>query len=75
MIKPPALRPGDRIAALSPLDVRHEDHTIRVVLAGQKQDTEVVLAEQMSEPLLSMCRASTPGRVRTFTLVSIEATG
>ncbi|OBJ53397.1 sucrase ferredoxin [Mycobacterium sp. 1423905.2] len=61
----------DHIAALSPLEVSHEDHTIRVVLAGAKQPTEVVLAEQMSEPLLSMCRASTPGRVRTFTLVSM----
>ncbi|QNI05365.1 sucrase ferredoxin [Mycobacterium kubicae] len=61
----------DHIAALSPLDVRHDDHTIRVILAGPQQHTEVILAEQMSDPLLSMCRASTPGRVRTFKLVSM----
>lgn len=63
----------DHIAALSPLEVRHDDHTIRVVLAGPQHRTEVVLGEQMSGPLLSMCRASAPGRVRTFTLVSMSA--
>jgi len=33
--------------------------------------SDVVVGEQLSEPLLSQCSARIPGRVRTFTLVSI----
>lgn len=62
----------DRINALSPLEVLHEDHRIRVLLAAAPGPLEVVLAEQMSEPLRSMCTASVVGRVRTYVLDSIR---
>jgi hypothetical protein len=61
----------DRIAALSPLDVAHVDHRIRVVLAAESGPLEVVLAEEFSEPLRSTCDASVAGRVRTYVLVSM----
>jgi hypothetical protein len=62
----------DRIAALAPLAVDHGDHTIRVTLAAEPNPIRVVLAEELSEPLRSMCHASVSGRVRTFTLVSLD---
>ena len=62
----------DRIDALSPLDVQRAEHQIRVLLAGDSGPVEVVLVEEMSEPLLSICHASVPGRVRTFALVNIN---
>lgn len=61
----------DRIDALSPLDVQHVAHQIRVVLAAESGPLEVVLAEEMSEPLRSTCDASVYGRVRTYVLVSL----
>lgn len=61
----------DRIAALSPLDVQHGDHVIRVVLDAEAGPLEVVLAEEMSAPLRSMCHSSVAGPVRTFVLVSM----
>jgi hypothetical protein len=61
----------DRIAALSPLDVQHVDHQIRVVGAGGHGPLEVVLTEELSEPLRSTCAASVAGRVRTYVLVSM----
>ena len=63
----------DRIHALSPLDVQRSEHRIRVVLAGASGPLEVVLAEELSEPLLSTCQASVAGRVRTFVLVSMTS--
>ncbi len=63
----------DRIDALSPLKVEHAEHQIRVELRTDSGSVNVVLAEKMSEPLLSMCRASVPGAVRTFELVSISS--
>lgn len=62
----------DRIRALSPLDVQRGEHEIRVSLAGDPGPVEVVLTEEMSQPLLSMCQASVPGRVRSFVLKSIR---
>lgn len=64
----------DRIRALSPLSVDHLHDTIRVVLAGVAGPIEVLLDEQMSEPLLSMCRSTVAGPVRTFALRSIIPT-
>lgn len=61
----------DRIAALSPLLVAPGDGTTRVVLDAGSGTVEVTVADQMSEPLLSQCSATIPGRVRTFTLGSI----
>ncbi|MEV3902364.1 sucrase ferredoxin [Mycobacterium sp. NPDC050551] len=61
----------DRIAALSPLHVERDDHTVRVVLSAESGPVQVVLAEELSEPLLSMCSAKASGRVRTFVLVSM----
>lgn len=63
----------DRIKALSPLGIEHKEDGIHVELAGASGPVKVVLAEQMSEPLLSMCSASVPGAVRTFVLVSVQA--
>lgn len=61
----------DRIAGLSPLDVRRDDGSIRVQLRAEPGPIEVVLEEELSEPLLSQCQARVSGRVRVFTLASI----
>jgi hypothetical protein len=65
----------DRIEALPPLRVDSGDQTTRVVLGGQSGEIEVIVGEQLSEPLLSQCSATVPGRVRTFDLVSIKSVG
>jgi hypothetical protein len=62
---------NDRIDALHPLEVERGEHRIRVVLTGDSGPLEVVLREEMSEPLLSQCHASVAGQVRMFKLVSI----
>lgn len=62
----------DRIASLSPLDVRHADGEITVVLATEEGPLRVVLTEELSEPLLSQCHADVPGRVRVFTLGALK---
>lgn len=62
----------DRIHALSPIDIEHGDNGIRVLLDSEEGPLEVVLAEQMSEPLRSTCTASVAGRVRTFQLASMR---
>ncbi|MEH3141153.1 MAG: sucrase ferredoxin [Mycobacterium kyogaense] len=62
----------ERIHALSPLSVDHRDASIRVVLDGAAGQIDVVLMEHLSEPLISMCRATVAGRVRTFSLGSIS---
>ena len=64
----------DRINALSPLDVHHVDHRIRVVLAAEPAPVQVVLAEVMTDPLRSNCGAPVAGPVRTFELVSLGST-
>ncbi|OBK76763.1 sucrase ferredoxin [Mycobacterium sp. 1274761.0] len=64
----------DRIDALHPTTVDHGDGQIRVVLDAEAGAIEVVLAEQLSDPLQSQCHAQVLGRVRTFTLVSITST-
>jgi hypothetical protein len=61
----------DRIEALSPIDVQHRDNSIRVVLARDSGALEVVLAEEISDPIRSTCAASVAGRVRTYVLVSM----
>ncbi|MDT7754850.1 MAG: hypothetical protein QOH27_748, partial [Mycobacterium sp.] len=65
----------DRIHALSVMQVdpTSEGKTIRVVLQGESGPIEVLLREQISDPLLSKCGATVPGRVRVFALVSITA--
>lgn len=65
-------RLGDnRIDALHPIDVERAEHHIRVLLAGEAGPVEVVLHEELSEPLLSQCQAQVTGRVRMFTLASM----
>jgi len=61
----------DRIAAWAPMRLEPGDRTTRVTLAADVGTVDVVVGEQLSEPLLSQCSARIPGRVRTFTLVSI----
>jgi hypothetical protein len=61
----------DRIAGLPPLDVERGDHLIRVVLDDAAGPVEVVLHEELSDPLLSACAARVEGRVRVFTLGSL----
>jgi hypothetical protein len=61
----------DRIASLSPLTVERGDHQIRVALQDDEGTIDVVLTEEMSEPLLSQCDARVPGQVRMFMLASI----
>ncbi|MCV7420315.1 sucrase ferredoxin [Mycobacterium yunnanensis] len=62
----------DRLRALAPLRVEPADGTARVTLAAEGGTVDVVVGERLSEPLLSQCSATVPGRVRTFTLVSLE---
>ncbi len=62
----------DRIDALSPLQVENGETTTRVVLQGNSSPVEVVVSEQWSEPLLSRCSATVPGRVRIYSLVSLR---
>lgn len=63
----------DRIASLHPLEVDHIEHGARVVLGGESGPVEVILNQEMSEPLLSQCHAKAPGRVRIYTLASITS--
>jgi hypothetical protein len=60
------------ITAFAPLEVRTGDDETVVVLAGAAGPVEVVLGESLSEPLYSQCRATTSGRVRTFSLRSLR---
>jgi hypothetical protein len=62
----------DRIASLPPVEVEPHDGGVRVVLGSETGPIEVVLDEGQSEPLLSQCHARVPGRVRIFTLKSIN---
>ncbi len=63
----------DRIESLAPLEVARGDGRIRVVLSGDTGPIEVTLNEELSEPLLSQCRARIPGAVRVFALTSITS--
>ncbi|GAA4629935.1 hypothetical protein GCM10023114_02020 [Mycolicibacterium sediminis] len=62
----------DRIHALSPLDVVHDEGRIRVRLRGPSGPIDVVLTEKMTDPLLSMCSAKVEGSVRTFVFESMS---
>jgi hypothetical protein len=62
----------DRIAALSPLEVDHGEHRIRVVLDAAQGPVEVVLAEELSAPIRTMCHATVTGRVPTYALISLR---
>ena len=62
----------DRIASLPPLEVRKGDGTIHVRLGSDAGPVDVVLGEELSEPLISQCHARVSGRVRVFTLGSIS---
>jgi len=61
----------DRITSLSPLSVERAEHQIRIVLQDDSGTIDVVITEEMSEPLLSQCDAQVAGQVRTFKLASI----
>lgn len=61
----------DGITALLPLRVEPGDGTTRVVLDHGDDPVEVVVAENLTEPLLSKCGATVAGRVRTYVLVSM----
>ncbi|WP_445167978.1 sucrase ferredoxin [Mycolicibacterium sp. Dal123E01] len=65
----------DRIEAYPPLAVEPGDSTTRVVLGADPDPIEVVLNEELSEPLLSQCHAKVPGRVRVYTLASLRTAG
>jgi hypothetical protein len=61
----------DRIGALGLLQVDAGDTTTRVVFQSDSGPVEVIVSEQWSDPLLSRCGATVPGRVRTYALVSM----
>lgn len=63
----------DRIDALHPLHVERGEHRIQVLLDGEAGPIEVILHEELSEPLLSQCHARVAGQVRVFTLGSLGA--
>ena len=64
----------DRIDALHPVDVERGEHQIRVELGGESGPIEVILMEELTEPLLSACHAKVAGRVRVFVLERIVTT-
>src|SRR6478736_6664490 len=64
----------DRIDALHPVDVERREHQIRVMLGGESGPIEVLLKEELTEPLLSACHAKVAGRVRVFVLERIATT-
>ncbi|HET7667652.1 MAG TPA: sucrase ferredoxin [Mycobacterium sp.] len=61
----------DRIDALHPVHVERGEHQIRVVLSGASGPIEVILKEELTDPLLSACHAKVLGRVRVFVLERI----
>jgi len=61
----------DRIAGFAPLTVERGEGRTRVVLDTEPAPVEVVLTEEMSDPLLSQCHARVAGQVRIFRLASI----
>jgi hypothetical protein len=61
----------DRIAGLTPLTAERGEGRTRVVLDAEPAPVEVVLTEEMSDPLLSQCHARVAGQVRIFRLASI----
>jgi hypothetical protein len=61
----------DRIAGLAPLTVERGEGRTRVVLTAEPAPIEVILTEEMSDPLLSQCHARVAGEVRIFRLASI----
>ncbi|WP_188586597.1 sucrase ferredoxin [Gordonia jinhuaensis] len=66
---------GDnRIGSFTEIDVAHGDAVVVVVLASASpgRTLRVTLREELSEPILTMCTAEIPGRVRQFQLVSID---
>ena len=65
---------NDRIDALHPVDVERREHQIHVVLGGESGLIEVILKEELTEPLLSACHAKVAGRVRVFVLERIATT-
>lgn len=65
----------DRIDAFPVLAVDQVDGTARVQLGSADGPVDVVLNEELSEPLLSQCHATTPGRVRVYTLASLTTAG
>ena len=64
----------DRIDALHPVVVERREHQIRVALGGESGPIEVILKEELTEPLLSACHAKVAGRVRVFVLERIVTT-
>ncbi len=65
----------DRIDALHPIDVERAEHKIHVLLSGESGPIEVVLREELTEPLLSQCHANVMGQVRVFVLDSLGPVG
>jgi hypothetical protein len=61
----------DRINALHPIDVERREHKIHVLLRGESGPIEVILREELTEPLLSQCHAKVEGQVRVFILDSL----
>lgn len=64
----------DRIDAFAPLRVEREDGHIQVTLRAEAGPIKVTLEEQLSEPLLSQCRATVAGQVRIFTCAALKQT-
>ena len=59
--------------SLMPLGVEKVEGGTRVVLGSESGPIEVILNEEMSDPLLSQCHAKVEGRVRIFTLASMTS--
>jgi hypothetical protein len=63
----------DRIDSLHPLEVQPGEGSTRVMLDGEAGPIEVIVNQEMSEPLLSQCHARVPGRVRVYSLASLKS--
>lgn len=62
-----------RISALAPIGVQSEDGEWDIRLAHAGATLRVQLVEALSDPLLSTCSATKPGRVREFRLTRLSA--
>ena len=62
----------ERIDILGPTSARFADGVWRIELEYPAATIKVMLAETLSEPLLSTCSATRPGRSREYRLLQVE---
>jgi hypothetical protein len=63
---------GTDVAAAARAGAADPAATLRVELAGPTGPATVDLAEEISEPLFTMCRATVPVAIRRYSVVSVD---